>query len=182
MNVLGLAGSLRQGSYNRRLLEAARHLAPAAMRIEPFTLEAIPLYNADLDVDDRRPDEVTRLKRAIAAADGLLIATPEYNHSVPGVLQNAIDWASRPGLKSPLAGKPAGIIGASTGAIASARAQQQLKLVLMSTLALVMPHNGIAVGQAAEKFDAAGVLTHEPTRQFVAAYLKELEAWVQRLR
>jgi chromate reductase, NAD(P)H dehydrogenase (quinone) len=124
---------------------------------------------------------VVRLKAAVAAADALLLVTPEYNHSVPGVLQNAIDWASRPGMKSPLAGKAAGIMGASTGAIGTARAQQQLKLVLLGTLSLVMPHAGVLVGQAKEKFDASGTLTHEPTRQFVAAYMKEFETWVRRV-
>ena len=181
MRVLGIAGSLRSGSYNRGLLEAARQLAPPSMTIDRFDLDAIPLYNADLDADGKRPAEVERLKKAIAAADAVLMVTPEYNHSVPGVLQNAIDWASRPGLKSPLAGKPAGLMGASAGAIGSARGQQQLKLVLMSTLALVMPHNGVSVGQAKEKFDASGSLTHEPTRQFVAAYLNELDAWTRRV-
>ena len=181
MNVLGIAGSLRRASYNRGLLEAARQLAPASMTIERFDLDAIPLYNADLDADGARPAEVERLKKAVADADAVLIVSPEYNHSVPGVLQNAIDWASRPGMTSPLAGKPAGIIGASAGVIGSARGQQQLKLVLMSTLALVLPHAGVVVGQAKEKFDAAGTLTHEPTRQFVAAYLKELEAWTRRV-
>lgn len=181
IQVLGVAGSLRRGSYNRRLLEAARTLAPESMRIEIFDLADIPLYNADLDTDDARPAAVERFKRAIAGADALLIATPEYNHSVPGVLQNAIDWASRPGLASPLAGKPAGIVGASSGALGTARAQQQLKLVLMSTLALVMPHPGVTVGQAREKFDGAGTLIHEPTRQFLAAYLREFGEWTRRL-
>lgn len=151
------------------------------MTIDRFDLDAIPLYNADLDADGRRPAEVERLKQAIAAADAVLFVTPEYNHSVPGVLQNAIDWASRPGLKSPLAGKPAGLMGASQGAIGSARGQQQLKLALLSTLALVLPHNGVVVGMAKEKFDASGTLTHGPTRQFVAAYLKEFAAWIERL-
>ena len=181
MKVLGIAGSLRRGSYNRGLLEAARQLAPQSMTIERFDLDAIPLYNADLDADGVRPAEVERLKKAVAGADAVLIVSPEYNHSVPGVLQNAIDWASRPGLKSPLAGKPAGIMGASIGPIGTARGQQQLKLVLMSTLSLVMPHAGVVIGQANEKFDTAGTLTHEPTRQFVAAYLKELEAWTRRV-
>jgi chromate reductase len=122
MRVIGIAGSLRRESYNRSLLEAARALAPAALTIVPFQLNDIPLYNADYDADHLRPAEVTRLKQEIAEADALLVVTPEYNHSVPGVLQNAIDWASRPGGKSPLAGKPAAVMGASTGAIGSARA------------------------------------------------------------
>jgi chromate reductase len=182
IRVLGIAGSLRRGSYNRRLLEAARELAPDTMRIEIIDLADIPLYNGDLDTDAERPDVVERLKQAVVDADAVLIATPEYNHSVPGVLQNAIDWISRPAGKSPLAGKPVAIMGASTGALGAARAQQQLKLVLLSTLAALMPHAGVAMGQAKEKFDAAGRLTHEPTRQFLAGMLRELDSWVRRMR
>jgi chromate reductase len=151
------------------------------MTIVPFELDEIPLYNADFDADHLRPPEVVRLKQAIAEAEGLLIATPEYNHGVPGVLQNAIDWASRPGLKSPLAGKPVAVMGASAGVVGTARGQQQLKLILMSTLALVMPHPGVLVGLAAEKFDHTGALVHEPTRQFVAAFLEALGTWIARV-
>lgn len=180
MNVLGIAGSLREGSFNRKLLRAAVMLAPDDMRIEVFDLAPIPLYNADLDTDERRPDAVHRLKTAIAEADALLIATPEYNHSVPGVLQNAIDWASRPGMKSPLADKSAAIMGASPGAAGTARAQQQLKLVLLSTLALVMPHPGVLVARAGEKF-TDGKLSDEATREFVAAFLRDLRKWTARV-
>ncbi|HEY3570120.1 MAG TPA: NAD(P)H-dependent oxidoreductase [Thermoanaerobaculia bacterium] len=180
IRVLGVAGSLRRGSYNRRLLAAARELAPPGMEIEAFDLDGIPLYNGDLDADGKRPAEVERLKRAIAGVDALLLVTPEYNHSVPGVLQNAIDWASRPGGKSVFVGKPVGIMGASTGAIGTARAQQQLKVVLFSTLALVLPHPGVAVGQAAEKFAPTGELIHEPTRDFVRAFLRDLRDWTLR--
>jgi chromate reductase len=181
MKILGIAGSLRRGSYNRALIEAARELAPAGMRIEPFDLDDIPLYNADVDVDGLRPAEVQRLKHGVAGADGVLIATPEYNHSVSGVLQNAIDWASRPALNSPLVAKPVAIMSASPGPVGAARAQQQLKLVLLSTLALLMPHPGVTVGLAAEKFDAANTLVHQPTRQYIAAFLKDLESWVHRV-
>ena len=180
MQVLGIVGSLRRGSYNRGLLEAARAIAPAPMTIDLFDLAGIPLYNADLDDEQQRPPEVARLKQAIARAAAVLIATPEYNHSVPGVLQNAIDWASRPGNNSVLKGKPVGIMTASPGAVGGARAQQALTLVMCGTLSLVMPHPGVVVGQAKEKFDASGALTHEPTRQFVAAYLTDLAAWTAR--
>jgi chromate reductase, NAD(P)H dehydrogenase (quinone) len=181
MKILGIAGSLRRASYNRALLEAARELCPESMLLDTFDLDDIPLYNADWDVDGLRPAPVDRIKAAVTAADGLLIATPEYNHSVPGVLQNAIDWVSRPAMKSPLVNKPVAIIGASPGAIGGARGQQQLKLVLISTLALVMPHPGVVVGQAPEKFDASGALVHEPTRMFLAAFLEDLETWVHRV-
>src|SRR3954470_19538343 len=119
MDVLGFAGSLRRESYNRGLLDAASKRAPPTMTILPFDLAPIPLYNADLDSDEQRPAEVTLLKDAVAAADAVLIATPEYNHSVPGVLQNAIDWVSRPGGRSVLKGKPVAIMGSSTGAVGS---------------------------------------------------------------
>src|SRR5690606_14971203 len=102
--------------------------------------------------DEQRPGRAQTLKDSIARADGVLIASPEYNHSVPGVLQNAIDWASRPGMKSPLKRKPVAIMGASGGPVGTARGQQVLKLTLMSTLALIMPHPGVAVGQAKDKF------------------------------
>src|SRR5580765_2526102 len=102
MRVMGIVGSLRRGSYNRGLIAAAVELAPPLMTVVPFPLEEIPVYNADYDADHLRPPEVALLKQTIVECDALLIATPEYNHSVPGVLQNAIDWASRPGLKSPL--------------------------------------------------------------------------------
>ncbi len=181
IRVLGIAGSLRHESYNRRLLAATRELAPEAMKIEIFDLAPIPLYNGDLDTEGARPEAVLQLKRAITEADALLIATPEYNHSVPGVLQNAIDWASRPGGKSPFVGKPAALMGASPGAIGTARAQQQLKLVLLSTLAAVMPHPGVAVGNVMEKINSAGELVHEPTRQFLLSFLQDLWEWTHRI-
>lgn len=181
MHIVGIAGSLRAGSYNRNLLIAARELAPEGARVELFDLSEVPLYNADLDNDENRPDAVVALKEAIANSDGVLFATPEYNHGVPGVLKNAIDWASRPGLRSPMAGKAMGIMGAAPGVIGTARAQEQLKLVLESTLALVMPHRGVVVGGAKDRFDGDGRLSDETTRQFVAAYLKDLAAWIRRM-
>lgn len=180
MNVLGIAGSLRQGSYNRMLLHTAVELAPDGMRIETFDLADVPLYNADLDTDDRRPEAVRALKQSIADADGVLIASPEYNHSVPGVLQNTIDWASRPGMKSPLKGKPVAIMGASGGAIGTARGQQVLKLTLMSTLALVMPHPGVVIGRMKDRF-ADGRLVDEATREFLAEFLRDLAEWIDRV-
>jgi chromate reductase len=180
IQVLGIVGSLRRTSYNRMLLDAARSLAPADMRIESFDLNGVPMYNGDLDTDAARPAEAQRLKQAVADADAVLIASPEYNHSVPGVLKNAIDWASRPGFKCVFTGKPVAIMGASGGPIGTARGQQDLKLILMSMLALVLPHPGVMVGQMAEKFDASGALIHEPTRQFLAAFLGEFRGWVTR--
>ena len=181
LRVVGRVGSLRRESINRRLLEAARDVAPPGMRVDIVGLHDVPLYNGDVDNERDRPAAVEQLKRAIADADALLIATPEFNHSVPGVLQNAIDWVSRPVGRSPLAGKPVAVMGASPGALGAARAQQQLKLVLMATLAEVMPHPGVAVGMAKEKFDATGALVHEPTRAFLAAYLADFGRWIARM-
>jgi chromate reductase len=180
IQVLGMAGSLRRASYNRMLLESTRALAPDDMRIEVFDLRDVPMYNGDLDTDAERPAEAQRLKQAIAGADAVLIATPEYNHSVPGMLKNAIDWASRPALKCVFTGKPVAIMGAAGGPVGTARAQQDLKLILMSMLALVLPHPGVAVGHMAEKFDASGALVHEPTRQFLTTFLVEFRSWVTR--
>lgn len=181
LKVLGIAGSLRRGSFNRSLLRVARELAPRPLAIEILEIGDIPLYNGDLDNDEQRPASVRGLKKAVSEADGVLLVSPEYNHSVPGVLQNALDWASRPAARSPFRGKPVGMMGASASAIGTARGQQQLKLVMMSMLAIVMPHPGVVVTHAAKKFGDGGELADEPTREFVAAYLREFEEWVRRL-
>src|SRR5215813_3803764 len=125
--VVGIAGSLRRHSYNRGLIRAAAAVAPAGVTVRIFDLDGVPLYNQDVE-DAGEPQMVVQMKREIAAADALLIATPEYNHGVPGVLKNALDWASRPaGPSSPLWAKPIGIIGASPGQIGTARAQGQIR-------------------------------------------------------
>jgi chromate reductase len=180
LQVLGIAGSLRRASYNRQLLESARRLAPPALVITPFDIGEVPLYNADHDADAARPEAVRRLKQAIAVSDAVLFAAPEYNHGVPGVLQNVIDWASRPAFASPLAAKPVGMMGTSGGISGTMRGQQALKLVLMSTLALIFPHAGIAITLAKDKFDAGGMLAHEQTRELLAVYLADFERWVRR--
>lgn len=180
--VCGIAGSLRQASYNRALLRAARELAPEGMEVRIFDrIAEIPLFNEDVEARGD-PEPVQALKRAIGEADALLIATPEYNHGVPGVLKNAIDWASRPPRGSVLAGKPAAIFGASPGVTGTARAQSQLRqaFVFTQTPALLQPE--ILVYRAHEKFDAEGRLTDERTREFVGKLLRELADWTRRLR
>lgn len=179
LHVLGFAGSLRSGSYNRALLDAIGDLAPETLSTEGFDLAVIPLYDADRDTDEARPEAVTQFKAAIAEADALLIATPEYNHNVSGVLQNAIDWASRPAFRSPFVGKPVGIMGAATGAIGTARAQEVLKTVLLAVGAHVFPHRGVLVSRAAEKF-TDGRLLDEATRAFLADYLTDFADFARR--
>jgi chromate reductase len=179
--VLGFAGSLRQGSYNRALLRAAKELAPAEMAIDTFDLAPIPLYNADLEAQGD-PAPVAAFKRAISQADAVLIATPEYNHGVPGVTKNAIDWASRPPRGSVLNGKPVGIIGASPGLTGTARGQSQLRQAFEFTNSFAMPQPELLVFRAHEKFDAEGRLTDQPTRQFLRQFLEALAAWVRRFK
>lgn len=179
--VLGIAGSLRAGSYNRSLLNAAIELAPAEMEISVFEgLADIPHYNADVDAAGD-PEAVTRLKEAITAADGLLIVTPEYNYGIPGVLKNAIDWASRPVATSVLRDKPAAIMGATGGMGATIRAQTQLREVFVATQTHVLLQPQVLVTRASEKFDENGRLTDEPTRAVVAKTLKAFAAWIERL-
>jgi chromate reductase len=182
MEVLGFAGSLRRGSYNRALLRAAIELAPAEMAIDVFDLGSIPPYDADLDADGARPQAVETFKRRIREADALLIATPEYNYSTSGVLKNAVDWASRPASGSPLDGKPVALMGASGGDSGTARAQLALRqsFVFTNTFALNKPE--VLVRRAHERFDAELRLTDEATRRFVRQLLEALVAWAAKVR
>jgi chromate reductase len=170
-NVVGFAGSLRRGSYNRALLRAATELAPPALHIVIHELDEIPLYNADIEAAGA-PPSVLQLGNAVRQADGLLIATPEYNHGVPGVLKNTIDWLSRPPRTSALNGKVAALMGASPGMTGTARGQSQLRqaFVFTNTYALLQPE--VLIGGAHEKFDADGHLVHAATRDFLAIFLQ----------
>lgn len=178
--VLGFAGSLRRGSLNRALLRAAQEEAPAGMRIEIFEIDGIPLYNQDVEAEGD-PEPVARFKQAIREADGLLIATPEYNHGVPGVTKNAIDWASRPPRQAPLDGKPVAILGASPGITGTARGQSQLRQAFEFTNSYCMPQPEILVYQAHQKFDAEGRLTDAKTREYLGRFLVSFGQWIRRL-
>ncbi|NNE68762.1 MAG: NAD(P)H-dependent oxidoreductase [Rhodothermales bacterium] len=178
MNILAIPGSLRSGSMNRRLLNAAVDRAPEGVSIDIRGLDGLPFYNGDLDGPGRWPAEVLEFADAIRAADGVLIATPEYNHVIPGVLANALDWASRPlGGVPPLRGKPVAVIGASPGIVGTARAQDHLKFVLMTIGAQLPPVQGLLVGQALKKMDASGVTDEQTLSRlelFLAAFAESL--------
>jgi chromate reductase len=181
MKVLGVAGSLRKGSLNRALLRAAVKLAPAGMTIESFDLIDVPLYNGDVEAAGDPPG-VAAFKAAIRAADAVLFVTPEYNHGVPGVMKNAVDWASRPARDAALNGKPVGIIGASPGQTGTARGQSQLRQAFEFTNSFCMPQPEILVFRALEKFDANGDLTDAKTAEYLGRYLEALRAWTLRFQ
>ena len=181
LTVVGIAGSLRRDSYNRGLIRAAVDLAPAGMRLMVHDLGDLPMFNADVEALGD-PDPVRRLKEAIGAADALLIATPEYNRCVPGVLKNAIDWASRPARQSVLTNKPVAIMGASTGGGGTARAQAHLRDGLGYTNGLVLPQPEVLVPFAASRFDEAGNLHDDETKDAIRDLLDALGDWVRQLR
>lgn len=172
-----VVGSLRRDSYNRRLANAVVSLAPSEFSFEPLEIADLPLYNQD---DDERPAEpVRRLKAAIAASQGLMFVTAEYNRSLPGVLKNAIDHASRPYGQNAWAGKPAGVMGASIGAIGTAVAQQHLRGVLayLDVPTLGQPEVFIQVKDGL--FDAAGQIGNPETRAFLQGWMDRYVAWVK---
>ncbi|MBV9787520.1 MAG: NAD(P)H-dependent oxidoreductase [Chloroflexi bacterium] len=180
VHVLGFAGSLRKASYNLAVLRAAAELLPDGMSLEIFDLAPLPFYNGDLDVDGG-PEPVRHFKQRLAAADALLIATPEYNYSIPAVLKNAIDWASRPPQSSPLNAKPLAIVGAG-GRFGTVRAQLHLRQIAVFTNMLPLNKPEVMIPMAWEKFDAEGRLTDDATAQQIRALLEALLAWTLQLR
>lgn len=176
-----MAGSLRRASFNRGLIRAAAELAPAGIVIQILDLADLPLYNQDVE-DAGEPASVVAMKAAVRRADAMLVATPEYNHGVPGVLKNAVDWASRPRVTSPLKDKPIAVMGASPGRGATARAQTQLRDAFVFTGACVMPQPELLVGEAASRFDDDGNLTDPDTRSALVELVEALRAWTLRVR
>jgi len=180
VRVLAIAGSLRRGSYNRGLVRAAKELAPEGMEIESFDLSPIPLYNGDVEKEGF-PASVQELRERIRAGDAVLIATPEYNYSVPGVLKNAIDWASRPP-DQPFRDKAVAIVGATPGGFGTTRAQHHLRQSFVFLDARVLSRPEVLIPGAAERFDSDGRLVDEKTRNFLGGLLVALGAWTRRLR
>ena len=179
--VVAFAGSLRRGSFNGALLRAAAELAPAGMRIVPVEIDALPFYDADVEAAGD-PPAVSAFKTAIAESDGIIIATPEYNDGIPGVLGNAIDWGSRLPGRAPLTGKPVALMGASPGQVGTARAQLYLRQVLGHVRARVLPPPELLVARAHERFDAELRLTDEGTRRVLDDLLQRFAGWIHRER
>lgn len=180
LTILGIAGSLRKDSYNRAGLRAAQKLAPGDMRIESFDLRGIPVY--DQDQESAAPERVTQFKSAIRAADAILIVTPEYNYSVPGVLKNAIDWASRPYGDSAWDGKPVAIMGASVGTLGTARAQYHLRQMFVFLNMFPLNRPEVMISSAHERFDEQGNLTDKETGERIQKLLVALGSWTRQLQ
>jgi chromate reductase, NAD(P)H dehydrogenase (quinone) len=179
--IVAFAGSLRRGSFNRALIHAAGELAPDSMTIEPIEIGGLPFYNADLEAEGD-PPSVAAFQSALRQADGILIATPEYNDGIPAVLTNAIDWGSRLPGRSPLMGKPVAVMGASPSQIGTARAQLHLRQLLGHVQARILPPPELLVAKAHERFDAGLRLKDEGTRKVLGELLVRFSRWIGRER
>ncbi|HZI18507.1 MAG TPA: NADPH-dependent FMN reductase [Pyrinomonadaceae bacterium] len=180
LSILGFVGSLRRASYNRGLMRAAQQLLPEGVSLTVADIGGLPLFNEDLEGDV--PAEVVTLKRQVREADAILFATPEYNYSVPGVLKNAIDWASRPYGDNSFDGKPAAIMGASVGMLGTARAQYHLRQIFVFLNMHPLNQPEIMVPFASKNFDADGNLTNEQSKELISQMLQSLAEWTRRLR
>ncbi|HEX5726802.1 MAG TPA: NAD(P)H-dependent oxidoreductase [Longimicrobiaceae bacterium] len=182
VRVLGLCGSRRAGSYNRSLLRTAAGLAPAGMEVVEHDLGALPFFDPDLPPTAPRPRAVAAFIAAVEAADALLIATPEYNYCAPAMLTNALDWASQPPASSPLKGKVAALMGASTGIGGTIRAQMQLRNSFVYTQVSAVLQPEVLVAAAHTKFTPEGELVDEVARRFIARLMRALADQVLRHR
>jgi chromate reductase len=175
--LLGICGSMRKASLNRRLLAVVGELLPEGSRFsEVDGLDQLPIFNSDL----QEPPAVTALKTAIAAADGVIIAVPEYNYSIPGGLKNALDWISRPPATSPMRGKPVGLVGAATGMSGTIRAQTHLRQMLVYSDSPCMLQPEVLIPRAHERFDASGALIDDSTRLLLQRFGAAMVAFVHR--
>ena len=179
IKILGIAGSLRQASYNRAALRAAVALVPAGATLETAEIGNLPLFSEDLEKP--LPPVVAEFKARIREADAILLVTPEYNYSVPGVLKNAIDWGTRPYGDNAWSGKPAAIMGASIGMFGSARAQYHLRQIMVNLNMYPINQPEVMIAGASQKFDQAGNLTDEATKKFIGQLLANLVTWTQKL-
>lgn len=177
--ILGIAGSLRESSYNRAALRAAQTLAPQGAQVDIFEIGDLPGFNQDHEKEP--PPKVAELKDRIRQADAILIVTPEYNYSIPGVLKNAIDWASRPYGDSAWEGKPVAIMGASIGSVGTARAQYHLRQMFVFLNMYPVNQPEVMISKAHERFDKEGNLTDETSKKLIGQLLTELVKWTKRL-
>ena len=180
IHILGFAGSLRKQSYNRALLSAAHELVPENATLEIFDLEGIPPFNQDQE--NESPEKVKDFKTRIRAADAILIVTPEYNYSIPGVLKNAIDWASRPYGDNAFEGKPVAVMGASIGMLGTARAQYDLRRSFIFLNMCPMNRPEVMVPFVQDKIDSNGRVKDEKTRQKIRELLEGLVSWAKRTK
>jgi chromate reductase, NAD(P)H dehydrogenase (quinone) len=179
--IIGLSGSLRRGSYNSALLRAAAALAPTGSTLDIVSIRDVPLYDGDLEAEHGIPAPVTALKDRIAAADGLLLVTPEYNNSIPGVFKNAIDWLSRPAddIARVFGGKPVGVIGATPGGQGTLLAQTAWLPVLRTLGTRPFFGKALYVSGAGKVFDADGLLTDAALRERLRAYLDAFVTFIK---
>jgi len=180
IKITAFSGSLRKNSYNRMLINSLQELKPENVEIEIIDLKEIPLYNGD-EEDAGVPSAVTDFKEKIKNSDGVIIATPEYNHAIPGVLKNALDWASRAPY-NPFSGKPSGIMGASTGLSGTISAQENLRHIGVLLNMHIMNNPSVLVRNAQEKFDADGNLTDEKTKDILRKYLASFSRWIEKIK
>lgn len=180
LKILGIVGSLRRDSYNLQLMRAAKRRMPGGAELEIFTLDGIPVFNQD--EEEQPPEKVVQLKSAIRAADALLIATPEYNYSIPGVLKNAIDWATRPYGDVPFLGKPAAIMGATIGGMGTSRCQYHLRQVLGALNVHTLNQPEMMLSHAEQAFDEQGGLRDAQANEQLDKLLNALVRWTVRLK
>jgi chromate reductase, NAD(P)H dehydrogenase (quinone) len=176
MKILAISGALRKASTNTGLARALGELAPPGVAVEVATLHGIPLYDGDLETESGKPEAVKALDAKIRASEGVIIATPEYNFSVPGVLKNATDWLSRGG--SPFRWKRMAVLGAAAGPLGTGRSQYHLRQNLQGMEAIVMPKPEYFAGNSEAKFDAAGNLTDEDARKRLKSWLETYVAFL----
>lgn len=180
LKLLGISGSLRKGSFNTAALRTCAQLLPPGMTLGYARIDDIPMFNQDV-FDAGLPDPVKRFRAEVAAADGLLIASPEYNFSVTAALKNAIDWGSR-APNQVFQDKPVAIFSATTGPVGGVRNQYDLRRILTQLWAYVLPRPEVFIGNAATKFDAQGRLTDETTRKFLSDLLAGFRDWIVRMQ
>lgn len=180
VNIIGIAGSVRANSYNRAALRVASRLLPAGAALDVFDIDGIPGFNQDLE--GQPPEKVVDLKRRVRAADAVLFVTPEYNYSIPGILKNAIDWASRPYGDNVWENKPVAVMGASIGKLGSARAQYHLRQVFVFLKMYPVNSPEVMITDAPTRFDADGNLIDQKTAALIGQLLSELVVWTRRLR